>query len=90
VSRDIVLILGSGVVGNVDVAGRDHGSHRRGPVVGEGYDQAAAVADAVQKVYGRTGRSTLTRSSAVSVFVGGRQEPAVRHVVNFGADGLFI
>jgi hypothetical protein len=60
------------------------------PVVGEGYDITPPVVTAVSKAYGPE-RPVYGADEVGGVgFVGGRQEPAVRHVTNLGADGLFI
>ena len=60
------------------------------PAIGEGYDQAAEVAAAVHKAYGPG------RPGYADPLVGGIgypadvHQPALRSVVDLGADGLFI
>ena len=57
---------------------------------GEGYETQAEIASAVSKSYGPA-RPVYAHEMVGGVnFTGGRSEPAVRHVTNLGADGLFI
>ena len=61
-----------------------------GAIVGEGYDQQAEIAAAVHKSYG------ADRPQYAHPLVGGigypadTHQPALRHVTDLGADGLFI
>jgi hypothetical protein len=60
------------------------------PAVGGGYDQTAEISATDQKAYGPARPVYADPFVGGIGFVAGRQEPAVRHVVNLGADGLFI
>ena len=61
-----------------------------GAIVGEGYDQQAEIAAAVHKAYGAD-RPQYAHPLVGGVdYPAGIQQPALRHVTNLGADGLFI
>jgi hypothetical protein len=63
---------------------------RRGPVVGEGYEVQAEIADAVHKSYGAV-RSQYAHPLVGGInYPAGIHQPALPHVTNLGADGLFI
>jgi hypothetical protein len=60
------------------------------PVVGEGYAITAEVASAVRKAYGPD-RPQYAHPLVGGVdYPAGIHQPALRHVTNLGADGLFI
>jgi hypothetical protein len=60
------------------------------PVVGEGYEAQAEIAAAVHKSYG-TDRPQYAHPAIGGIdHPAGTHQPALRHVVNLGADGLFI
>jgi hypothetical protein len=60
------------------------------PVIGEGYDQQAEIATAVHKAYGEARPVYAGPAFAGDSCVLGVSQPALRHVTNLGADGLFI
>jgi hypothetical protein len=74
-------VAGPGI-GLSDVPGLD--------VVGEGYDQVAEIAAAVEKSYGPSRPQYAPPEVGGIGFQAGRSEPAVRHITNLGADGLLV
>ena len=60
------------------------------PVIGEGYDQQAEIATTVHKAYGEARPVYAGPAVAGDSYVLGVSQPALRHVTDLGADGLFI
>jgi hypothetical protein len=60
------------------------------PVIGEGYGQQAEIAGAVHKAYGEARPVYAGPAVAGDSYVLGVSQPALRHVTDLGADGLFI
>ena len=60
------------------------------PVIGEGYDQQPEIAAAVHKAYGEARPSYAGPAVAGDGYPLGVSQPALRHVTDLGADGLFI
>ena len=61
-----------------------------GAIVGEGYDQQAEIAAAVHKSYGADRPQYAHPLVGGINYPAGTHQPALRHVTNLGADGLFI
>jgi hypothetical protein len=61
-----------------------------GPVVGEGYEVQAEIADAVHKSYGAVRPQYAHPLVGGINYPAGIHQPALPHVTNLGADGLFI
>jgi hypothetical protein len=61
-----------------------------GPIVGEGYEVQAEIAAAVHKAYGEDRPCYAGPAVGGDSYVLGVSQPALRHVTNLGADGLFI
>jgi hypothetical protein len=61
-----------------------------GVIVGEGYDQQAEIAAAVHKSYGADRPQYAHPLVGGINYSAGTDQPALRHLVNLGADGLFI
>ena len=60
------------------------------PVVGEGYQVQAEIAAAVHKSYGADRPQYAHPLVGGINYPAGAHQPALRHVTNLGADGLFI
>jgi hypothetical protein len=60
------------------------------PVVGEGYEVQAEIAAAVHKSYGAARPQYAHPLVGGIDYPAGTHQPALRHVTNLGADGLFI
>ena len=61
-----------------------------GAIVGEGYGQQAEIADAIHKSYGADRPQYAHPLVSGINYPAGTHQPALRHVTNLGADGLFI
>jgi hypothetical protein len=61
-----------------------------GAIVGEGYDQQEEIAAAVHKSYGADRPQYAHPLVGGINYPAGTHQPALRHVTNLGADGLFI
>jgi hypothetical protein len=60
------------------------------PVVGEGYEGQAEIAAAVHKAYGEARPVYAGPAVAGDSYPLGVSQPALRHVTDLGADGLFV
>jgi hypothetical protein len=60
------------------------------PVIGEGYEIQAEIATAVHKAYGEARPVYAGPAVAGESYVLNVSQPALRHVTDLGADGLFI
>ena len=60
------------------------------PVIGEGYEVQAEIATAVHKAYGEARPVYAGPAVAGESYVLDVCQPALRHVTDLGADGLFI
>jgi hypothetical protein len=60
------------------------------PVVGEGYEVQAEIAAAVHKAYGEARPVYAGPAVAGDSYPLGVSQPALRHVTDLGADGLFV
>jgi hypothetical protein len=61
-----------------------------GAIVGEGYDQQAEIAAAIHKSYGADRPQYAHPLVAGLGYPADTHQPALRHVMDLGADGLFI